>query len=109
MPDTWLKILKAGDKVIAANHYGNRIETVARVTPSGRTRTEYNYYDANGRELGYDGWYPSHLEEATLKALQQIQDKNTIEKTLALMQTTRKITIEQAKKILEILEDKDNA
>lgn len=67
--------LKPGDKVVVSTHLqSSRIETVLRITPSGRIVTTGGHlnqmvFDQHGRARGYSGWRRPYLEVATPELL----------------------------------------
>ncbi len=102
--------VKVGDKVLYRyNHWGSkieRIETVVRVTPTGRIRIEGRdcQFDKFGGEMGVDAWHGgAHLSIPTDEDYKRIRENEAISKAQSLMGKA-KLTYEQAVKIIEILE-----
>lgn len=103
--------VKVGDKLLYRHsHWSNRverIETVTRVTPTGRIRIEGRdcQFDKYGKELGGDAWSGrAYLSIPTDEDYKRIRETETISKAESLMKNA-KLTYEQAVKIIEILED----
>lgn len=102
--------VKVGDKVLYQySHWGNRterIETVTRVTPTGRIRVKgsdscFNKY---GREMG-DSYYKAHLSVLTDADEKRIKENSVIERAVSLMGdfNSKNLTYDKAVKIVEIL------
>lgn len=102
---------KVGDKVVTLK--SRKIGTVVNITPKrkdvvvdfGRYKTNF---DINGRQKGADVWYAKHIELLTPEILQEIKDKNDIRKCLNALENKSirgEITGEQARQILQILEE----
>lgn len=107
MNNDWIKNLKAGDKVIVCRGDISRhetIETVDKVTPTGRIKVGCRYYNRCGFARGD---YSFRLREATSEVLEAIRQKEVIRKAVsrALAMRTDSITYEQAAKLLEVLND----
>lgn len=61
-----LSEIKPGDKLFVQGGYGKgHIETVERVTPTGRVITQSYQYELNGRRRGDTGWRRSVARRAT--------------------------------------------
>lgn len=99
----WLKNLKVGDKVIVSCRMGDVIRTVEKITPAGNIKVNGTLFNSNGLERGGDTWNMTYLHEATPEAVQKVTNKNIIQKAINLMRNTTKITPEQAKAIIAVL------
>lgn len=102
--------VKVGDKVLyRCSSWGNkteRIETVTRVTPTGRIRIEGRdcQFDKYGDEIIGSTWSArAHLSIPTDEDYKRIRENEAISKAQYLMEKA-KLTYEQAVKIIEILE-----
>lgn len=103
MNDNWLKELKAGDRVFVRNTYGNKsLETVQRVTPTGRVVVNNTQYTAGVHRA--DTWHVSRLEEASLSKIWEYKTQCFAMQVFNTLKLKKSITYEQAKKINEILE-----
>lgn len=105
--------VKVGDKVLYQyNSWGKsveRIETVKKVTPTGRIRIEGmdSQFDKYGREMGGDAWSGhAHLSIPTEEDYKRIDENAVISKALSLLEKLNKKTLsyDKAVKIVEILE-----
>lgn len=99
--------LKEGDLVIVSCRYGEKISKVEKITPSGLIRVDGTLFYKNGSERGGDTWNRSCLRVATPQAIEEIQNKATIQKAFNLMRNIPKITLIQAKQIIEILKNNE--
>lgn len=103
MKNSWLKELKAGEKVFVSNMFGNKtLETVQRITPTGRVVVNGIQY-INGMH-SFDNWRAYTLEEATDEKIEEYKIKNFIQRVCSELREKKYMTYEQAKKINEILE-----
>lgn len=101
----WLAGLIVGDAVIVANYYNESVGKVEKITPTGRITVGRTTYDADGREYGSSrGYHPYRLREATQDKIEDIRQKSIIANAMRAMDSCKKVTYEQAVKILEILE-----
>lgn len=104
--------IKVGDKVIYSAGWGNdAIATVTRVTPAGNfttNKTGKTLWDKYGHARGSDKWDMSHIIEYSEGYAKVIMESNIISKAIFLMSKCSKsnLTVEQAKAIIDILEDK---
>lgn len=96
--------LKAGDLVIVCSRSCQRVCKVEKITPSGLIKADGILFYKSGSERGGDTWNRCYLRVATPQLVQEIQDNATIQKAFKLMRSIPKITLIQAKKIIEILE-----
>lgn len=100
--------VKVGDKVIYHHGLGKKqIATVTKVTPTGRIRidcstSQFNKY---GISMGDSGWTHSFLSEYDEEVAHEIISKQYIDLAFRLMREFRydDLTVEDAKKIIEIL------
>lgn len=106
--------VKVGDKVLYRYWtFGGtveRIETVMRVTPTGRIRVEGSdsQFDKYGREMGGDAWSGhAHLSIPTEEDYKRIKENAVISKALSLLEKMNKKTLsyDTAVKIVEILSE----
>ena len=104
--------VKVGDEVLYRlwNLSGvvERIETVTRVTPTGRIRIDGSgsQFDKYGREMGTDSWRNgAHLSIPTEEDYKRIEENAVISKALSLMEKLNKKTLpyDKAVKIVGIL------
>lgn len=102
--------VKVGDKVLYRyNHWGSRIErieTVVKVTPTGRIRISGKDCQFNkcGEEMGVDAWHGgAYLSIPTEDDYKRIRENEAISKAESIMKNA-KLTYDQAVKIIEILE-----
>lgn len=104
--------VKVGDKVLY-NYWtfgGNieRIETVIRVTPTGRIRIEgsSSQFDKYGREMGSDSYRSgASLSIPTEEDYKRIKENTVISKAISLIKKLNKKTLpyDKAVKIVDIL------
>jgi hypothetical protein len=102
-----LKDLKAGDKVIVSNRYYKFLKVVDKVTPSGYIKVDSEYYmPDDGYKRGGEYYNRSRIEIVTPEKLQAIEDKETIERAMYLLDRTRGVSMsaEKARQIIAILE-----
>ena len=104
--------VKVGDEVLYRlwNLSGvvERIETVTRVTPTGRIRIDgsSSQFDKYGREMGGDSWRGgANLSIPTEEDYKRIEENAVISKALSMMEKLNKKTLpyDKAVKIVEIL------
>ena len=99
----WIENLKVGDKVFIEHRYGCSLRTVEKITSAGNIKTNGIWFNSNGREKGGDAWNKCYLAEATEEEIVRFQQNVVIQKALKLMSETRKISYEQAIKIIQLL------
>lgn len=104
----WLKDLKAGDKVIVSSRWHRTIQTVDKVTPTGRINIGATVYDNTGRERGSQSWSYGKLEQATPEAIEKIRRDKIIKEALNTAREVKTLTYEQAVAILNILTAADH-
>ena len=100
-----------GDNVVTDK---DTIGVVKRVTPTGRVVVSFmngryeQTFRPDGWEVGNDSvYYKSRIEPLTEERYEEIYKKHMIQKCRRMFDKA-KLTPEQAKKIMEILEDKDD-
>lgn len=101
----WLARLNVGDPVIVANYYNESVSKVTKITPSGRITVGHVVYSPDGSEFGNSrSYHPYCLREATPEAIERILQNEVISKAMSLIRDCRKVSYEQAVKIVEVLE-----
>lgn len=104
--------VKVGDKVLyrvwTFSGTVERIETVTRVTQTGRIRIDGSgsQFDKYGREMGCNSWRGgANLSIPTDEDYKRIEENAVISKALSLMEKLNKKTLpyDKAVKIVEIL------
>lgn len=96
--------MKAGDKVIYYNGLNEPcVETIERVTPTGRAVVRGNYFMSSGKMFGGFDRISEYSEEAITKIEERKKNRATVDEAFYLMETTKKITLTQAKAIVSIL------
>lgn len=104
--------IKVGDKVIYYPSWGfGRVATVTRVTPAGNfaiDETDKILWDKNGNVRGAGIWQRSCVRPYSEEEYAQIMEAGIISKAINLMNKydTSDLTVDQAKAIIDILEDK---
>lgn len=105
--------VKVGDKVLYQYaHWGDiteRIETVVKVTPTGRIRIDGIdcQFDKYGNKMGGDVWSGhAHLSIPTEEDYRRIEENAVISKALSLIDGLNKkaLSYDKSVKIVEILE-----
>lgn len=104
----WLKNLKAGDKVFVHWRMGRMLRIVEKITPKGYIKVGGSLYNTDGSERNSDVWSKCYLSEATPEKIKSFEETLTIKKAIKLMTATKEITLEQANKIIELLETPQN-
>ena len=108
--------VRVGDKVLYQYSYistrTERIETVKKVTPTGRIRVKGTdkQFDKYGREMGGNSWGGrATLSIPTLEDFQRIEENETISKALSMMAklNIKTLPYEKALKIIDILEESE--
>ena len=104
-----------GDKVVTwGNWTSRRIGTITKITPKRKDVVvdfgSYKCtYDLNGWEKGGGIWNRSHIEPLTEKIKQEIIDRNIVTKCQSLMEEYgRNLPVDKARKIIAILEERDD-
>lgn len=97
----WLKELKAGDKVFVRSRLGTTLETVQRITPTGRVVVNnIQFIDGTNRS---NTWDIIVLEEATEEKIKEYEIRGFIRRVFNELKLKKSMTYEQAKNINEIL------
>lgn len=98
---------KVGDKVICCCLGEKRIDTIERITPTGRiTTSDKTKYDKFGMEIGGDAWRTAFLMDYDEEEARAIQNKETVQSSWTMFDArykSGKLTAEQAQAIIEIL------
>ena len=102
--NNWLENLKVGDYVFVSWSMGTSLRKVEKITPKGNIKVNGIILNKNGSERGGDVWSKCYLSEATPEAIKSFQEEITIKKAIKLMREIKSITIEQANKIIELLD-----
>ena len=100
----WIEKLKVGDEVFVNWRMGKGLKKVEKITPKGYIKVGGSLYNTNGSERNSDIWSRCYLSEATPEAIKLFREHLTIKRARQLMQSTKEITLEQANKIIELLE-----
>ena len=100
----WIQNLKVGDKVFVCFRMGKSLRTVDKITPKGYIKVGGSLYNTNGSERNSDVWSRCYLSEATPEAIKRFREELAIKRAIKLMRETKTITLEQANKIIELLE-----
>ena len=102
----WIKNLKVGDLVFVNYRFGTYLRKVEKITPKGNIKVNGVLFNSSGHERGGDIWNKGCLSEATPEAIKSFREKQIIKHAITLMRETKKITLEQAEKIIKVLECK---
>lgn len=100
----WIENLKVGDYVFVSWRMGTSLRKVQKITPKGNIKVNGIMFNKNGSERGGDVWSNRYLSEATPEAIKSFRDEITIKKAIKLMREIKTITLEQANKIIELLD-----
>ena len=100
----WLKNLKEGDFVFIHYRFCSSLRKVEKITPAGNIKVGGVLFNSNAHERGGDVWDRGYLSEATPEAVKSFREEIVIKKALKLMKETKRITFEQANKIIEVLD-----
>lgn len=104
--------IKVGDKVLYYPSWGfGRVATVTRVTPAGNFATDETdkiLWDKNGNARGAGIWQRSCVRPYSEEEYERIMEINIVSKAVDMMRKCDKsdLTVDQAKAIIDILEDK---
>jgi hypothetical protein len=102
--------VKVGDKVLVSSYSTEYIATVVKITPTGRIRTDKTgntQFDKYGDQMGGDSiWHRSHISLLTDNDITRLKGLAVKRKAFNLMQSFSidTITVEQAEKIIAILD-----
>ena len=100
----WIENLKVGDYVFMSWRMGTSLRKVQKITPKGNIKVNGILFNRDGSERGGDIWSKCYLSEATPEAIKSFREDLTIKKALIIMHEAKSITIEQAEKIIYLLE-----
>lgn len=98
----WIEELKAGDKVFVNGRSGRSLETVQKITPTGRVVV--NNIQFIGGTNKSNMWDIIVLEEATEEKIKEYKIREFIQRVFNELRQKKSITYAQAKKINEILD-----
>lgn len=98
----WIKELKAGDKVFVSSRSGTTLQTVQKITPTGRVVVNNTQF-INGKNMS-NMWNILTLEEATEEKVKEYRIRGFIRRVFNEMKLKKSMTYAQAKKINEILD-----
>ena len=99
--NNWVKELKAGDKVFVSSRSGTTLQTVQRITPTGRVVVNnIQFIGGVNRSNVFD---ILTLEEATEEKIKEYKIRRFIRRVFNRLKQKQSMTYEQAKKINEIL------
>lgn len=99
--NNWVKELKVGDKVFVSSRSGTTLQTVQRITPTGRVVVNnIQFIDGTNRS---NIWDIIVLEEATQEKIKEYKSRRFIRRVFNRLKQKQSMTYEQAKKINEIL------
>lgn len=97
----WLEELKAGDKVFVSSRSGTTLQTVQKITPTGRVVVD-NIQFVGGINKS-NMWDIIRLEEATEEKIKEYKIRGFIRRVFNELKLKQSMTYAQAKKINEIL------
>ena len=100
----WIENLKVGDLVFVRSRLGISLKTVEKITPKGFIKVGSTLFNKDGRERGGDVWNKYFISEATPERIKEFQESRTIKRALQIMRSKSDITLEQAHKIIELLD-----
>lgn len=98
----WLGELKAGDKVFVSSRSGVSLETVQKITPTGRVVV--NNVQFIGGINRSNIWDIIVLEEATEEKIKEYEIREFVRRVFNELKLKKSMTYAQAKKINEILD-----
>lgn len=99
--NNWLEELKAGDKVFVRNCSGTTLETVQKITPTGRVVVNNTQFIGGTNKSNI--WNIFVLEEATEEKIKEYKIRGFIRRVFNELKLKNSMTYAQAKKINEIL------
>lgn len=97
----WLEELKVGDNVFVSNRSGTTLQTVQKITPTGRVVV--NNIQFIGGINKSNMWDIITLEEATEEKIKEYKIRGFIRSVFNELKLKKSMTYAQAKKINEIL------
>lgn len=98
----WLEELKAGDKVFVRSRSGTTLETVQKITPTGRVVVNNTQFIGGTNKSNM--WNIFVLEEATEEKIKEYEIRGFIRRVFNELKLKNSMTYAQAKKINEILD-----
>lgn len=100
--ESWLKELKAGDKVFVSSHSGTTLTTVQRITPTGRVVVNnIQFIDGINKS---NMWDIIRLDEATEEKINKYKARGFVQRVFNELRQKKSMTYEQAKQVNEILD-----
>ena len=100
----WIENLKVGDFVFVSCRLGRSLKKVEKITPKGYIKVGGILFNKDGLERGGDIWNKYSISEATPEKIKSFQEKLIINKAIKIMRAKSEITLEQAYKIIELLD-----
>jgi hypothetical protein len=100
----WIENLKVGDFVVVSCRLGRSLKKVEKITPKGYIKVGNTLFNKDGSERGGDIWNKYFISEATPEKIKSFQEKLIINKAIKIMRAKTEITLEQAYKIIELLD-----
>ena len=98
----WLEELKTGDEVFVSSRSGTTLQTVQKITPTGRVVV--NNIQFIGGINKSNMWDIITLEEATEEKIKEYKIRGFIRRVFNELELKKSMTYAQAKKINEILD-----
>jgi hypothetical protein len=80
------------------------LKKVEKITPKGYIKVGGILFNKDGSERGGDVWNKYFISEATPERIKEFQEKLIINKAIKIMRAKTEITLEQAYKIIELLD-----
>ena len=100
----WIENLKVGDFVFVCCRLGQSLKKVEKITPKGYIKVGNSLFNKHGSERGGDVWNKRFISEATPEKIKSFQERLIINKAIKIMRAKSEITLEQAYKIIELLD-----
>lgn len=100
--ESWLKKLKAGDKVFVSSRSGTTLATVQKITPTGRVVVN-NIQFTNGVNKS-NMWDIIRLDEATEEKISKHKTRRFVQRVFNELEQKKSMTYEQAKQVNKILD-----
>lgn len=100
--------LKAGDKVLVCDRYGETVVKVEKITPSGFVRVQGRLYYSDGSSRSSDIWYKPWLKPWTQEKENELKREHMIAKVVDKLNKLRvsDLDYDTAVKIADILANK---
>ena len=102
-----VKDLKVGDKVFVVDTFYKKLMQVEKITPTGLIRVGGNLYSQNGCLRSRDLWKTEHLEIATDETIEKFKKDAFVSECKSRMGKQVKLTYSQAKRIMDILDERE--